>query len=72
MPFRKHEKLTEELTKIGFFDDTIFRNMFGVFEGDNSRTKIFIKNEKMKLESLEDTRLDGVDSLHMFPPFLFT
>ena len=43
--------------------------MFGVFEGDNSRTKIFIKNEKMKLESLEDTRLDGVYSLHMFPPF---
>ena len=55
-----------ELLKKKIFIEINFRNMFGVFEGDNSRTKIFIKNEKMKLESLEDTRLGRFDSLLMY------
>jgi len=61
----KTHKAELELIKKKIFIEINFRNMFGVFEGDNSRTKIFIKNEKMKLESLEDTRLGRFDSLLM-------
>ena len=53
-----HYKIKNSYVKNFLFGLNLFfnRNMFGVFEGDNSRTKIFIKNEKMKNDSLDYTR----------------